>query len=327
MIPVRPASVPVATHDTILFYTKSSDYLWNKVFTEYDPAYVARYKHVDHDGRRWADDNLTAPGIRHGDSGATWRGFNPTEKGNHWKVSHNTVVELIGQTRAEKLSTTEMLDVLDQHGLIHWPRNDGFPRFKRMLGKGLLQQDLVLDIPPPNSRAQERLGYPTQKPVALLERIISASSDENDVVLDPFCGCGTTVHAAQKLRRRWIGIDITHLAIGLIERRLQDAFPGVRFEIHGTPKDFAGAEDLARRDKFQFQWFRRNLAGDRSLGEQVPRPQRASLRLARPDDDGGVAQAAPRRRGSCDARGRRILAGLPHGDPAAGARICVVTRR
>ena len=88
-----------------------------------------------------------------------------------------------------------------------------------------------------------------------MERIITASSNEGDVVLDPFCGCGTAVHAAQKLNRQWIGIDITHLAIGLIERRLKDAFPGIKFDVHGTPKDFSGAEDLAKRDKFQFQWW------------------------------------------------------------------------
>ena len=93
--------------------------------------------------------------------------------------------------------------------------------------------------------AAERLGYPTQKPVALLERILSASSNEGDVVLDPFCGCGTTVHAAQKLGRQWIGIDVTHLAISLIEKRLKDAFPGIAMEVHGTPKDEAGARDLA----------------------------------------------------------------------------------
>jgi site-specific DNA-methyltransferase (adenine-specific) len=115
-----------------------------------------------------------------------------------------------------------------------------------------LQNDWA-DIKP--ASGNEWLGYPTQKPLALLERIIRASSNEGDLVLDPFCGCGTAVHAAQKLRRQWIGIDITHLAIGLIERRLQDAFPGIAFEVHGTPRDFAGAEDLARRDKFQFQWW------------------------------------------------------------------------
>ena len=111
------------------------------------------------------------------------------------------------------------------------------------------------DIPPINSQAQERLGYPTQKPVALLERILNASSNPGDIVLDPFCGCGTTIHAAQKLERNWIGIDITHLAISLIEKRLKDAFLGIKYEVHGTPKDVDGARALAMQDKYQFQWW------------------------------------------------------------------------
>lgn len=109
------------------------------------------------------------------------------------------------------------------------------------------------DIPPLNSQAQERLGYPTQKPVALLERILNASSNPGDTVLDPFCGCGTTVHAAQKLNRRWIGIDVTHLAIGLIEKRLRDAYRDrphdLVFNTHGVPQDLEGARNLARRGR------------------------------------------------------------------------------
>jgi len=108
----------------------------------------------------------------------------------------------------------------------------------------------LTDIPPLNSQAQERLGYPTQEPVALLERILSATSNPGDVILDPFCGCGTTVHAAQKLGRAWIGIDITHLAIGIIGKRLRDAFPGVQFTTHGVPQDIDGARDLATRGKY-----------------------------------------------------------------------------
>lgn len=115
--------------------------------------------------------------------------------------------------------------------------------------------DDVWDIPVINSQAKERLGYPTQKPLALLERIIQASSNPGDIVLDPFCGCGTAVHAAQKLDRQWIGIDITHLAIALIEKRFKDAFPGIQFTVEGTPKDLEGARDLANRDKYQFQWW------------------------------------------------------------------------
>lgn len=116
--------------------------------------------------------------------------------------------------------------------------------------EGLSAQDIVDDIGPLTKRHQERLGYPTQKPVALLERILSASSNEGDVVLDPFCGCGTTVHAGEKLNRQWIGIDVTHLAIGLIEKRLRDAFPKVQFDTHGVPQDLAGARDLAQRGQY-----------------------------------------------------------------------------
>lgn len=121
--------------------------------------------------------------------------------------------------------------------------------------QGIRAQDIWTDIDPLNMASKERLGYPTQKPVALLERIIAASSNPADLVLDPFCGCGTTIHAAQKLGRRWIGIDVTHLAISLIEKRLKDAFPGIAFEVLGTPKDVASARDLAQRDKYQFQWW------------------------------------------------------------------------
>jgi hypothetical protein len=121
--------------------------------------------------------------------------------------------------------------------------------------KGVPLQDVWTDIPALSPHAKERLGYPTQKPLALLERIISASSNPGDVVLDPFCGCGTAVHAAQKLGRQWIGIDVTHLAISLIERRLKDAFADIKFDVHGTPCDLDGARDLAARDKHQFQYW------------------------------------------------------------------------
>jgi site-specific DNA-methyltransferase (adenine-specific) len=113
----------------------------------------------------------------------------------------------------------------------------------------------VWEIPILAPVSRERLGYPTQKPLALLERIIAASSNTGDVVLDPFCGCGTAIHAAQRLDRQWIGIDVTHLAISLIEKRMKDAFPDIAFTVEGTPKDLASAEDLARRDKYQFQWW------------------------------------------------------------------------
>jgi site-specific DNA-methyltransferase (adenine-specific) len=160
--------------------------------------------------------------------------------------------QLTGQTVQERL------DALDAAGLIFWPKSkDGTPRLKWYADEleGMAIPDVWTDIPPISAKSAERLGYPTQKPLALLERIIAASSNEGDVILDPFCGCGTAVHAAQKLGRKWIGIDITHLAIALIEKRLKGAFPGIAFDVHGTPKDLSGARDLAARDKYQFQWW------------------------------------------------------------------------
>ena len=247
-------------HDTVFYYSKSDEYTWNELLLPHTGEYSARYKNVDKEGELWADDNLTGPGIRRGDSGAVWRGYDPTAKGVHWKVNLKRVERLIGAAKAKKLSTTQKLDLLNEHGYIHWPKSrsghgEGFPRFKRYLSEGTVVQDVITDVPPLNSQAQERMGYPTQKPLALLERIITVSSNEGDVVLDPFCGCGTTIHAAQKLKREWIGIDITHLAISLIEKRLKDAFPGIKYEVHGTPKDLEGARDLAARNKYQFQWW------------------------------------------------------------------------
>jgi site-specific DNA-methyltransferase (adenine-specific) len=147
---------------------------------------------------------------------------------------------------------------MDAAGKLHWPlKADGMPRFKQYPDDlpGVPLQDIWTDIRPIHNLAADRMGYATQKPTSLLERLLSTSSDIGDVVLDPFCGCGTTIHAAQKLRREWIGIDITHLAISLIEKRLKDAFPGIKYEVHGTPKDLDGARDLAMRDKYQFQWW------------------------------------------------------------------------
>ena len=155
-----------------------------------------------------------------------------------------------------------------EQGLVVQTRPGTVPQLKRYLDeqRGVALSDVWPDIPPLNSQAQERLGYPTQKPLALLERIIAASSNEGDVVLDPFCGCGTAVHAAQKLGRQWIGIDVIHLAISLIEKRLRDAFPGIELEVHGTPKDLASAEDLALRDKYQFQWWAVSMVDALPLG-------------------------------------------------------------
>ncbi|MGO9229145.1 MAG: DNA methyltransferase [Bryobacteraceae bacterium] len=231
-----------AIHDTIFFYSKTDAFTWVPQHIQYDPAYTEKFYHFvePNTGRRYASDNLTAAGTRNGSSGDAWHGIDVRAKGIHWKY------------------TIDGLEQLDREGRILWPEKEGgVPRYKRYLDEmhGLAIQSVVTDIPPLSAQSAEKLGYPTQKPQALLERIISASSNEGDVVLDPFCGCGTAVHAAQKLQRQWIGIDITHLAISLIEKRLKDAFPGIKYEVHGTPKDVDGARDLAARDKYQFQWW------------------------------------------------------------------------
>ncbi len=162
--------------------------------------------------------------------------------------------EFMGVTRYWRYNKAKMENLLAE-GRIIQPSPGSVPRYKRYLDEmlGIAVGDCWTNIFAINSQAQERLGYPTQKPLALLERIISASSNEGDLILDPFCGCGTTVHAAQKLNRRWIGIDVTHLAIHLIQRRLKDAFPGLQFDIAGVPKDLDGARALALQDKYEFQ--------------------------------------------------------------------------
>lgn len=257
-------------HDVIFLYGKCDKYKWNKVMQSYSKEYLeAKYKYHDERGT-YRLDNLTASGVRSGSSGEPWRGYNPTILGRHWAVSRNLLLEVVGEEEIKDKNTQEKLDILDENGFIYWTLGKGgkagFPQFKRYVLSGQNIQDVVTDIFPINSQAQERLGYPTQKPLALLERIIQASSNEGDVVLDPFCGCGTAVHAAQKLNRQWIGIDITHLAIALIEKRLKDAFKGITFEVHGTPRDLDGARDLAERDKYQFQWWACSLVNAQPYG-------------------------------------------------------------
>lgn len=242
-------------HDTILFYSRSGRSVWNKVFQDYDEEYLRKFYRFEDDRGRYRLVTLTGAGTRKGDSGQDWRGVNPTNSGRHWAVPKAALQTAYPDRDLSILTTQQRLDLLDDAGLIYWPSKGSVPQQKRYVDEadGVQIQDIVTDVLPLSSQAQERLGYPTQKPLALLERIIAASSNEGDVVLDPFCGCGTAVHAAQKLGRQWIGIDITHLAIGLIEKRMSEAFPGLAFEVKGRPQSLAAAEDLARRDKHQFE--------------------------------------------------------------------------
>lgn len=225
--------------DIIFFYTKGQRWTWNWLYTDYDEEYLRKFsRHVEEGtGRRYFLGDITAPG-----------GADPAKRNPHY--------EFLGVTRYWRFSQERMQRMYEEGSIVQSAPGK-VPRQKRYLDEmpGVALQNDWTDITPLHGVNHERLGYPTQKPLALLERIIAASSNEGDVVLDPFCGCGTAVHAAQKLGRQWIGIDITHLAISLIEKRLKDAFPGIAFEVHGTPKDLASAQDLAQRDKYQFQWW------------------------------------------------------------------------
>lgn len=246
-------------HDTILFYSRSDDSKWNRILQAHDEEYLdVKYRFNDERGR-YRLVVLTGPGTREGYSGKSWRGYDPTRHGRHWAVPKRAVEALRSDGIDIPQNPLEQLEVLYEHGFIRFPQKKngalGVPEFKLYLPKGQPIQDIILDIPPINSQAKERLGYPTQKPLALLSRIIAASSDPGDVVLDPFCGCGTAVEAAQSLDRKWIGIDITHYAVSLIEARMKKAFPKVGVLVDGRPEDYEAARDLAFRNKYQFQWW------------------------------------------------------------------------
>ena len=239
-------------HDVILFYGKSDEYKWNRVFQDYDADYMETFfDQTDPDGRRWKRTDMTGAGIRHGETGLPWRGIDITAKGRHWG------------------SPPSVLDELDRKGRVHWPKKeDGMPRLKQYPEDlpGVPLQDVWTDVRPLHNLAAERLGYPTQKPETLLDRIILSSTVEGGVVLDPFCGCGTTIASAQRLNRRWIGIDITNLAISLIRHRLRDSYGDSiedTYKVIGEPVSLPDAEVLAASDQYQFQWWALGLVGAR----------------------------------------------------------------
>ena len=257
-------------HDVLLFYTKTDDWNWNPVYTKYDREYVENfYRFVEPDtGRKYRMGDLTGPG------GAA--------KGN-------PQYEVMGVTRYWRYSEERMQELIRQ-GRVVQTKPGSVPAYKRYLDEmpGVPLQDLWGDIKPIGSQAAERLGYPTQKPITLLDRIIQSSSNEGDTILDPFCGCGTTIAAAQKLNRRWIGIDITHLAISLIRYRLGDSFgKDCRFEVIGEPTSLPDATALAKQDPYQFQWWSLGLVRARPADEKKGADRGIDGRLYFHDEKGG----------------------------------------
>ncbi len=273
-----------AIHDIVLMYSKSSEWCWNVNYMEYDEEYIRT-------GFRYRDErgNYSADAITGGKAGGAeayraWRGRTPSS-GRAWALPGYKRLpdwlkeDLPSENDWNELGIHAKLDVLDSLGLIHWPaKENGQPRLKRYLSdaRGQIAGDLWIDIKPIGAHAKERLGYPTQKPLALMERIIRASSNEGDIAFDPFCGCGTTCAAAHKLNRRWVGIDITHLGIALQKHRLYDMFElksGEDYEVIGEPTTEQGARELAQdsanEGRYQFEWWALSLVGAKPIGGQA----------------------------------------------------------
>ncbi|CAN5451351.1 site-specific DNA-methyltransferase [soil metagenome] len=257
-------------HDIIFFYTKSSEYTWNHPKRAFMTGHINENFVKDSKGYRtdYYGNVLTGSGIRGGESGETWRGFNPTSKGRHWAIPGAVLQDIEEDLSA--LSQHQKLDRLHELGFIKIVEGQAWPIYERYLNAkdGQALSDIWAFQPYTNgtvfgsnlgideevrwlsTKDSERLGYPTQKPEGLLERIIAASTEKGDIVLDAFCGCGTTVAVAEKLNRKWIGIDITYQSISVILKRFQDSYsPEVlaNIELNGVPKDIESAIALANK--------------------------------------------------------------------------------
>jgi len=260
--------------DTVLFYVKTEGYCWNELTTSFSPQQLKRYR-KDKKGRLYTGQDMTASRPNSDSGKFNWRGtMPPPSRGWGYEI--------------------EQLEEWWEAGLIltkanGTPRMDGLKVYlDEKEGKPL--QSIWTDIPRIPNTSAERMGYPTQKPEALLERILKASSNEGDTVLDPFCGCGTTIAVAQRLNRNWIGIDITHLAIGLIKSRLRDAFGdkvAASYEVVGEPVSLPDAQELAKEDTFQFQSWALGLVGARVSGQKKGSDRGIDGRLYFHDDATG----------------------------------------
>ncbi|MCC6971393.1 MAG: restriction endonuclease [Phycisphaerales bacterium] len=277
-------------HDTILFYAKSDDAVFHLGTRPYMKKYVeTSFPHRDKRGM-YQLNNLTGPGVRSGECGKAWRGYNPTKGKRHWAIPLSLRPFLKDAGRSE--SVLEALESLYAQGFIVFPDKDGGqPRYKQYPGDGVLYQDVWAFQPSTQGllvgtnegidedvkyldQDDEKLGYPTQKPIGLLKRILRTSSNPGAVVLDPFCGCGTTIDAVETLNRehptekprRWIGIDVTHVAVNLIKARLTRFDPAPAYRVVGEPIDAEGATALFKQDPFQFQFWACGLVGARPFG-------------------------------------------------------------
>lgn len=262
-------------HDIILFYARSKEQQFNMQYKPLSSASLKLYKSEDRKGKYQAVPLLVS-GKRNGETGLVWRGIDPNTRGKagmHW------------------VTTPTKLEEYEKQGLILWPeKENGAPRLKYYLSQspGVPLSDFWEDIDLISSSAAESLGYPTQKPEALLERIIDASSQKGDIVLDPFCGCGTTIAVAQRLDRRWIGIDVTYLATSLIKGRLKDAFgDAAQFHVVGEPITVEDAAELAADDPYQFQFWALGLVGARPVDEKKGADKGIDGRIYFHDEQGG----------------------------------------
>ena len=256
-----------SNHDVIFCYQRTQDATWNADanFTKYDESNLdektaSKYHYREADGRLYRLSSLINPNSNR----------------------PNLTYEFLGVTRVWRWTKDRMQKAYDE-GIVVQTKPGMVPQMKLYFDeqRGRPLSDVWTDIPPLNSQAIERLGYPTQKPLALLERIINASSNPGDVVLDPFCGCGTAIAAAQQLGRKWIGIDITHLAVALQKNRLKDMFdlkPVTDYRIIGEPTDVGSAKQLAQEDRYQFQFWAVSLVQARPLGGEGKQGKKGSDR-------------------------------------------------
>lgn len=279
-------------HDVILYYAKSKSFTWNAPRRPYTKGHVENYFIKDDVGWRtnYYGNVLTGSGTRGGLSGKPWRGYDPTAKGRHWAIPSALLDGL--EDEMEGLDQHEKLDLLADHGRITFGEGSTWPIYQRYITRedgasvpdiwayqpytqGLLfgtDEGIDEDVRWLGTQDAERLGYPTQKPVALLERIISSSSNPGDVVLDPFCGCGTTVDAAQKLGRKWVGIDITYISVDLMIKRLQHSYgDSIRqtFTTNGIPHDLAAAQAMFNHSAFEFERWAVTLVAAQPNQKQV----------------------------------------------------------